>query len=317
MATGTAITPTPAVETGPPVRVADPRIKALRRFAVSITLFTVAGHALLGFEQAYLTPVAGVLTGYVVSLLLETLDARLAGKVPRYRGSLVDLVNFLLPAHIAGLACALLLYGNQRLLPTVFAVTVATASRYAIRVPVNGALRHMFNPSNLGISVTLLLFHWVAIAPPYHFTEHVGGVVDWLIPAGILVAGTMLNATLTHRLPLILAWVGGFIGQAVVRAAVFDHAFASALSPVIGVAFVLFTLYMITDPGTTPIAPRDQVIFGLATAAVYGVLVLLHVAFGLFFALTIVCAGRMLWTVMREQQRRRVAAGSQAGTSDG
>jgi hypothetical protein len=56
-------------------------------------------------------------------LLLEDLDrhrfARLSGHRPRYWGSLVNLVNFLLPAHIAGLACALLLYGNARLLPTV------------------------------------------------------------------------------------------------------------------------------------------------------------------------------------------------------
>jgi Na+-translocating ferredoxin:NAD+ oxidoreductase RnfD subunit len=299
MATGTAVTPTPAIEAGQPVRVADPRIKALRRFALSITAFTVVGHLFLGFEQAYLTPVAGVLTGYAVSLLMETLDARLAGTVPRYRGSFVDLVNFLLPAHIAGLACALLLYGNDRLLPTIFAVTVAAASRYAIRVPVGGALRHVFNPSNLGISVTLLLFHWVAIAPPYHFTEHVGGVLDWLIPAAILVAGGMLNATLTRRIPLILGWVGGFVAQAVVRAVFFDHALLSALSPLLGVAFILFTLYMITDPGTTPSVAGYQVLFGVATAAVYGILVLAHVSFGLFFALTIVCAGRMLWTLVR------------------
>jgi hypothetical protein len=32
---------------------------------------------------------------------------------------------------------------------------------------------------------------------------------------------------------------------------------------------------------------------------VYGILVLAHVSFGLFFALTIVCAGRMLWTLVR------------------
>lgn len=281
-------------EDSPKKSAVDPRISALRRFAASITAFSVAGYLFLGFEQAYLIPVAGVLTAYAVSLLLETVDARLCGRPPRFRGSVTTLVNFLLPAHIAGLACAMLLYGNQNLLPTIFAVTVAMASRYAIRIPVNGTLRHVFNPSNFGITVTLLLFHWVAIAPPYHFTEHVSGLWDWLIPAAILVAGLSLNTSLTRRLPLIIGWVGGFVLQAVVRALVFDHAFGSALMAMTGVAFVLFTLYMITDPGTTPGAPWHQFGFGLATAAVYGALVVMHVAFGLFFALTIVCAVRML-----------------------
>jgi hypothetical protein len=49
---------------------------------------------------------------------------------------------------------------------------------------------------------------------------------------------------------------------------------------------------MITDPGTTPVPARGQVIFGAATAAVYGLLVSLNIVFGLFFALTIVSAGR-------------------------
>lgn len=306
-ATRTAVAAPPVSEVATPPRTVDPRIKALRRFAVSITAFTILGHLLLGFEQAYLTPVVGVLTAYALSLALETLDARLSGHRPRFLGSFVELANFLLPAHIAGLACAMLLYGNDRLMPTVFAVTVAVASRYAIRVPVGGALRHMFNPSNLGISVTLLVFHWVAIAPPYHFTEHVGVVFDWIIPAGVLVAGTMLNATLTRRVPLIIGWVGGFVLQAVVRAVFFDHALGSALAVMTGVAFILFTLYMITDPGTTPSAPRDQIIFGLVTAAVYGVLVLMHVAFGVFFALTIVCAGRMLLTIARQLSIARQA----------
>jgi len=276
----------------------DPRITALRRFAISITVFTIVGHLFLGFEQAYLTPVAGVLTAYAVNLVLETLDAWTHGHPPRYLGSVSAFVNFLLPAHIAGLACAMLLYGNESLWPTVFAATVASASKYLIRVRGNGAPRHMLNPSNLGISVTLLCFSWVSIAPPYQFTEYVRGPLDWLIPVAVLVSGTMLNAKLTRRMPLILGWVGGFLLQAVIRALFFHDSLASMLLVMSGVAFILYTNYMITDPGTTPRRPRYQVVFGLATALTYGALVIAHVAFGLFFALTIVCTVRLLWTVV-------------------
>src|SRR5688500_3097680 len=115
-------------------RPKDPALTALRRFAMSITAFNILGYAYLGSERAYVTPVVAVLTAYAASLLLETVDAWARHRPARYRGSWVSLVNYLLPAHIAGLACSMLLYGNDRLLPTVFAVTVAIASKYALRV---------------------------------------------------------------------------------------------------------------------------------------------------------------------------------------
>jgi Na+-translocating ferredoxin:NAD+ oxidoreductase RnfD subunit len=301
----------PTVPPGARSGAADPRITALRRFAISITVFNIVGHLFLGFEQAYLTPVVGLLTGYVVSLVLETVDAWARGRQPRYRGSARTFVNFLLPAHIAGLACAMLLYGNESLWPTVFAVTVAVASKYLVRVRVGGALRHVLNPSNFGISVTLLCFTWVSIAPPYQFTEFVRGPLDWLIPLAVLASGTMLNAKLTHRVPLILGWVGGFVLQAVIRALFFHDSLVSILLVMAGVAFILYTNYMITDPGTTPTAPRNQVIFGLLTALTYGALVVAHIAFGLFFALVIVCVGRLLWTLVSQRLRAARPAGSE------
>ncbi|WP_341720580.1 enediyne biosynthesis protein UnbU [Micromonospora sp. FIMYZ51] len=290
----------------------DPRVTALRRFALSITVFTILGHTVLGFEQSWLTPLVGVATAWALDLTFETVESRLHGRAPRYQGSLANLVNFLLPAHIGGLACAMLLYGNERLWPTVFAVTVAMTSKYVFRVrfTAGGAPRHVLNPSNFGIAVTLLCFGWVGIAPPYQFTENIQGVWDWVVPGAILVAGTMLNAKLTRRGPLIVGWVGGFVAQALIRALVLDHSFVAALLPMTGVAFILFTNYMITDPGTTPHAPRRQLAFGLSTAAVYGLLVSMHITFGLFFALSLVCAARLLVIVTARRLRERSASPS-------
>jgi enediyne biosynthesis protein E5 len=62
----------------------------------------------------------------------------------------------------------------------------------------------------------------------------------------------------------------------------------------IGVAFVLFSFYMISDPATTPFGVRSQVVFGASVAAVYGILVVMHVVFGLFFALSAVTCARAL-----------------------
>jgi hypothetical protein len=49
---------------------------------------------------------------------------------------------------------------------------------------------------------------------------------------------------------------------------------------------------MIPDPATTPVHPLRQALFGIANAAVYGLLLVNHVVYGLFIALAIVCALR-------------------------
>ncbi|GAA5115531.1 enediyne biosynthesis protein UnbU [Haloechinothrix salitolerans] len=286
--------PAPAVQPAPTRRPVDARVSALRRFAASITAFTILGHLVLGFEQSPLTPIVALAVSYAMALLFEWLDSWAHGTTPEYAGGLMNLSTFLLPPHITALACAMLLYGNASLWPYIFAVVVATATKYVVRIRVRGKPRHVLNPSNAGIAVTLLLFPWVGIAPPYHFTNAVGGVIDWLIPLGILMLGSLLNAKLTGKMPLILAWVGGFAAQAVIRWLVLDHSLAAALLPMTGVAFILYTLYMITDPGTTPRKPRNQIVFGLTTAAIYGILVVSGVVFGLFFALVITCVLRAL-----------------------
>jgi hypothetical protein len=272
----------------------DKRIAALERFAASITIFTIAGAFWLGFEDSWAQPVVALATAYVLEIAFEALEAWGSARPPRFLGGVRAFVHFLLPAHITALSIALLLYPNARLMPIVFATAVATGSKFLLRAPVKGGWRHFMNPSNLGITVTLLAFPWVGIAPPYHFTENVSGALDWIVPAVVLVSGTMLNAKLTGKGPLILAWTVGFAAQAAIRSVVFDTPLVAALLPMTGLVFVLYTNYMITDPGTAPIARRGQIVFGAATAAVYGVLVSLHIVFGLFFALTIVTMGRGL-----------------------
>jgi hypothetical protein len=138
----------------------------------------------------------------------------------------------------------MILYPNDRLMPVIFGVGVAICSKVIFRAPVgDGKTQHIFNPSNLGIVATLLLFPSIGVAPPYHFTEN-------------------------------------------------------------------FTLYMIPDPATTPVKPPRQALFALAIAAVYGVLQVEHVVYGLFIALAIVCAMRSVglyaqaaWQSIRAKQR--------------
>jgi hypothetical protein len=272
------------------------RLGGLRRFAVAITVLNILGHAFFGFEQSLAHPLAALAAAYSAELLLEFIDARCNRRPLRFMGGGPrKFVEFLLSAHITGLACAMLLYANERLGPVVFASVVAICSKCLLRAPAARGTRHFFNPSNFGITVTLLVFSWVSVAPPYQFTENMLGYGDWVLPAVIVCTGTFLNARFTHRLPLIAAWLGGFVAQAALRNLFFDSPFGAALVPMTGVAFILYTFYMVTDPATTPEGRREQIFFGFSVAAVYGFLMVVHVVFGLFFALTIVCTFRGLY----------------------
>lgn len=293
----------------------DMRLAALRRFAFAITLLNVLGHTWFGFEQAWAAPLVGVGTAYAVEVLLECIVAWQQRRRPRFAGrGAVGAIDFLLSAHITGLAVSMLLYSDDQMGPIAFGTAVAIGSKYIFRVG-TPASRHFFNPSNFGITVTLLCFASVGISQPYMFTERLNPTGAWVLPAILVCAGTMLNALFTRRIPLILAWVGGFVAQAMVRWALFGNLPLGSLMPLTGVALLLFTFYMVTDPATTPEPAWRQAGFGAAVAAVYGVLLAVHVVFAPFFALTIVSLGRgaLLWATAR----RRAAVPVRAAASTG
>lgn len=278
----------------------DKRIVGLTTFAIAISILTIAGHVFLGFEQSWITPFVALATTYAVDLVGETLDARAEGRAPSFAGSLRNLVVFLLPAHITALAVSMLLYASDQLWAVVFASSLAIASKFLCRLPRIPRIpnlpthSHYLNPSNLGIAATLLLFPNVGIAPPYQFSENTSGALDWLLPLIIVCTGSFLNIKATNRHILIVSWLAAFLAQGLVRAMIHATPWNAGLEPMTGFAFILFTFYMVTDPGTTPSKPREQILFGAAVGVTYGVLMEFHVVFGLFFALAVVSSGRAL-----------------------
>jgi enediyne biosynthesis protein E5 len=297
----------------------DPRYLALRNFAMSITAFNIFGYTLLGWEQPWLWPFLAVATAYVTEIVFELLSAWSERREPAFLGrGPRGAMEFLLPAHITGLACNMLLYANNQWWPVMFAVVIAVSQKHVLRAPIAGRMRHFMNPSNLGISVTLLVLgSWVSIAPPYQFTEWANTYFKLMIPMIILTAGTVLNAMLTKKTALIVGWMGSFAIQAFVRHWLFGVQLNTALGVMAGVAFVLFSNYMITDPATTPSKGLAKFMFGSSVGVVYGVLMAFNVVYTLFFALAIVCALRGLgWWGARFLAKLRERRGDVTSSRD-
>lgn len=303
------ITDNPSTAPAPattPAPKRDPRT-GNRTAAALATLLTIFGHALLGFEQALAHVFVALATGYSCALLLEYVDARANARPAAYAGGgWRKVVDFLVSVHMTSITMSFLIYTNTRLAILAFAVALAVGSKYLFRVQAeNGRYIHFFNPSNFGIAVTLFLFPWVSIIP-YMFLSWTANWVDFIVPCLILMLGTRLNLLFTKRLPLIGTWLLAFVAQAFIRSIFFGTPFMAGLTPMTGVAFVLFSFYMITDPMTSPKSVRGQVVFGIAIAAAYGVLLVEHVIFTLFYAVFIVTGCRGLYLYVEDIMRVRL-----------
>jgi len=204
----------------------------------------------------------------------------------------------------------------------VFAAALSIASKVLVRAPIGaGQTQHVFNPSNFGITVTLFLIPAAGLAPPYQFTENVTGLWHWIIPAAVLTTGIYIHGKFTGRLPLVLAWFAGFAAQALLRGWIFHMPWAVPFVPMSSAGFILFSLYMIPDPATTPIRRSRQILFGASVGAIYATLFILHVVYGLFVALALTSALRAaglysahIWKLAPAAQPAEVPRLSRAAT---
>jgi hypothetical protein len=137
----------------------------------------------------------------------------------------------------------------------------------------------------------------------------------------MLTTGIAVHALFTGRLTLVLTWLVAFVLQGELRSWYLGTSWIVPLTPMTSAVFMVFTLYMIPDPATTPIKPLHQVLFAMAIAAAYGMLLIEHVVYCLFLALAIVCAIRgaglytwTAWQFLRANPRQCFGGASLTGT---
>ena len=291
-ATATAITaPTTAAA---PKKKPDPRM-GLRTSAIFATIFTILGHTVFGFEQSWAQVFVALISGYSCAFLFEWVDARANSRKPEFTGGGPRKVaDFLLAPHMTSITLSFLIYVNQRLWIMALACALALGSKYVLRVRHNGRLRHFMNPSNFAIAVIVYAYQWTGMLP-WMYTAGLHGAWDWILPLIIVMLGVRLNILFTGRTPTILSWLSTFVVLAAVRSWIFGYPFPGQLVVLTGIPMVLFTLYMITDPQTSPSPLRSQIMFGSGIACAYSVLLALHVQYTMFYSVTAICTIRGLW----------------------
>jgi hypothetical protein len=266
------------------------RVEALVRFAIAITLLNIFGQMLLGFEHSYLHLIVGWTTAYVLEISIELITSKVENRKPVFLKSIKDFVIFLLPGHIASTAISMLVFTNVDLRYIVFGVAVTILSKAIFKVKIDGKLHHFLNPSNTGISALFVIFPGVVgAAPPYQYAENLYSYGDLLLCLFFICLGCFLNIKYTKRMPVVIAWILGFILQAFVRNYLNDTSIISELFVMTGPAFLLFSFYMVEDPGTTPVKVKHQIIFGFTVAMIYAILMQLHIPFNMFLGLVITC----------------------------
>jgi enediyne biosynthesis protein E5 len=104
-----------------------------------------------------------------------------------------------------------------------------------------------------------------------------------------------LNLLFTGRLPTIAAWLATFVLLAFFRTWYRGSPITAELVVLTGIPMVLFTLYMITDPQTSPSGFRSQILFGSGIAVAYCILLLIRIQYTMFYSVTAVCAIRGMY----------------------
>jgi len=228
-----------------------------------LLLFTVLGQVFFRFDVTLLQ----IALGLVAAWLTEIVLARAA------RG------EWLLPlsATISGLSVGLLLRSTE-LWPFGVASFLAISSKYALRV----GSRHIFNPSNLGITLLLVLPFAGTRLDPGQWPNL--GLLLFLVAAlGIVVL------FMASRLALVLPFAAGWALVLAIGALATGFPLAAAPRPLLTGSAILFAFFMLTDPRTTPPRLAGQALFGAATGILGGVLMLAGVPYAIFLSLVVVC----------------------------
>jgi Na+-transporting NADH:ubiquinone oxidoreductase subunit NqrB len=194
-------------------------------------------------------------------------------------------------AYVTGISVGMLVR-SPFLWPYVLASLISITSKYVIRL--KG--RHIWNPSNFGVSTVLFL----APATVSHLSIQWGNTVwpmliIWTLGCIIVYRVGRLNITATY--------VISFLFFAFVRSQITGNPWLSTIAPLTGPMYQLYVFFMITDPKTTVRSKVGQCVVVFLVAFIEMLFRLGEVVYAPFYALFWVGMPAMVVEAWLDQQK--------------
>jgi Na+-transporting NADH:ubiquinone oxidoreductase subunit NqrB len=229
---------------------------------IFITMILLVGQLSFGILESYKKTLLAIATSIFAELVLSR---SMTGKWPH-----------LASAYISGISVGILVR-SPAFWPYVLCALLSICSKYVLRY--RG--RHLWNPSNFGISALLFLagdsaaslsIQWGNYVPPMAIIWALGAAIVWRV----------------RRLHITATYVTSFLAFAFLRAWITGNPWQAEVSPLTGPEYQLFIFFMITDPKTTVRGVRGQCLVAFSVAAVEMALRLNQVVYAPFYALFLV-----------------------------
>jgi Na+-translocating ferredoxin:NAD+ oxidoreductase RnfD subunit len=209
---------------------------------VFITLILLVGNLSFGILESYQKTLLAIGAAIAAELVLGRF---MTHKWPH-----------LASAYITGISVGILLR-SPAFWPYAVCSLLAITSKYVVRW--NG--KHLFNPSNFGISAMLFLASDAVATLSIQWGNDLAAmIVIWLLGSAIIWR--------LRRLHICAVYVASFLLFSLIRASITGDPWLSEVSPVTGPEYQLFIFFMITDPKTTVRSKWGQCIVAFLVAAV-------------------------------------------------
>jgi hypothetical protein len=242
-----------------------------------ITCILLAGHLSFGILESYQKTLLAIATSIALELVL--------GKIFFHK--------WIHPAsaYITGISVGILVR-SPAFWPYALCSAISITSKYVLRV--KG--RHIWNPSNFGISVMLFLaaetvaplsIQWGNYLWPMLVIWMLGSVIIWRL----------------RRFHITGIYVLSFLAFAFLRSWMTGSPWQSEVAPITGPMYQLFIFFMITDPKTTVRSKTWQCVVVFLVALLEMVFRLEQNVYAPFYALFIVGPTAMLVEIWLDSRR--------------
>ncbi|HEV7683151.1 MAG TPA: hypothetical protein VGO68_13560 [Pyrinomonadaceae bacterium] len=251
-----------------------------------ITCILLVGHLSYGILESYQKTVLAIVAAIVSELIL--------GRI--FFGKWLNLAS----AYITGISVGILVR-SPAYWPFVLCSVISIMSKYVLRV--KG--RHIWNPSNFGIAVLLLLApETMAVLSIQWGNNLLPIVLIWTLGSIIIWRARRFHISATYVLSFFLF--------AFLRAWITGHPWQAEVAPITGPMYQLFVFFMITDPKTTVRSRGGQCVVAFCIALAEFFLRLDQVVYAAIFALFFVGPAANLieiwWDSRRENSGKSVRA---------